>query len=232
MQFSTTVLAALFVSSTVFASALPELQDRDALAMPAGPELGDSASGGNDAGISDNEGGVEPQFDPQELTQDESTVKVEGRSIYEAAEDSEEGHIEARGGAGSKIVSCAYSYKGTKYLYGGCKATAPFGPAKGGMDCSCLSRTCVKKGTGTTIPRTTTTQYATKAGKCRKVARKSALPGDLIFWGCSGSSTSGIHHVGIYSKKGYVTHAPHTGTTVREEKIWTKAICPSVVRCW
>jgi len=84
----------------------------------------------------------EPDFDPQELTGDESKVHVEERDIP----------LEARAAsAASKIVKCARSYKGTKYLYGGCKSKAPFGPAKGGMDCSCLSRTCIKKGAGTTI---------------------------------------------------------------------------------
>ena len=84
----------------------------------------------------------EPEFDPQELTADESKVHVEERDIP----------LEARAAsAASKIVRCARSYKGTKYLWGGCQAKSPFGPAKGGMDCSCLSRTCIKKGAGTTI---------------------------------------------------------------------------------
>jgi len=84
----------------------------------------------------------EPDFDPQELTGDESQVHMEERDIP----------LKARAASSaSKIVKCARSYKGTKYLYGGCKSKAPFGPAKGGMDCSCLSRTCIKKGAGTTI---------------------------------------------------------------------------------
>lgn len=232
MQFSTTLLAALFLTSTAFASALPQAPEDNSVSLldSAGATNGTEIDA--DTGIDDNLDGT-PDFDPLELSQSEDSVKVEERSLYDSSEDLEERHhLEARATAAQKIVKCAYSYKGTKYLFGGCKSSAPFGPAKGGMDCSCLSRTCIKKGTGTTIPRTTKTQYPTKAGKCHKVARKSAKPGDMIFWGCKGSSTSGIHHVGIYSKKGYVTHAPHTGSTVREVKIWTSEICPSVVRCW
>jgi len=232
MQFSTTILAALFLTSSVFASALP--QDPDA--SVALPELGDASSTLNataiDEGIDDNLDG-EPEFDPAELTQDQSAVNLADRSLYDESEDLEEGsHIESRKTAAQKVVDCARSYKGTKYKFGACKAKAPFGPQSGYMDCSCLSRTCVKKGAGTTIPRTTKTQYPSKAGKCHKVARKSAKPGDLVFWGCKGSSTGGIHHVAIYSKKNYIVHAPKPGKTVREVKIWSAEICPSVVRCW
>jgi len=150
MQFSTTIIAALFLTSTAFATALPQVQEDASLAIP---DLDDSAVNATDidTGISDNEGGV-PEFDPLELTGDESSVKVEERSLYDNSEDlDDDSHIESRATAASKIVTCGRSYKGVKYLWGGCKSKAPFGPAKGGMDCSCLSRTCVKKGTGTTI---------------------------------------------------------------------------------
>jgi len=232
MQFSTTVLTALFLTSSVFVSALPQAQD----ASIAVSELVDSAgalnSTGIDEGIDDNLDG-EPDFDPAGLTQDEGTVQLADRALYDEAEElGEESHIEARKTNAQKVVDCARSYKGTKYKFGACKAKSPFGPQGGYMDCSCLSRTCVKKGTGTSIPRTTRTQYPSKAGKCHKVARKSAKPGDLVFWGCKGSATGGIHHVGIYSKKNYIVHAPKPGKTVSEVKIWSSGICPSVVRCW
>ncbi|KAH8598178.1 hypothetical protein B0O99DRAFT_55996 [Bisporella sp. PMI_857] len=225
MQF-TNILASLLLASSALAVAVPEINEGSLIARNetlTDIEEPDVANFDNTPDVAED--GVEPPFDPQELTGNEGSVKLDERDL-----DIEESKLWSRASPASKIVSCARSYKGTKYLYGGCKSTAPFGPAKGGMDCSCLSRTCIKKGTGTTIPRTTQTQYPTKAGKCRKVARGSAKPGDLLFWGCG--SSSGIHHVGVYSKKGYVTHAPHTGSTVREVKIWTSGICPSVLRCW
>jgi len=238
MQFSTTILTALFLTSSVFVSALPQAPD----ASLAIPELEDSASAlnatGTDEGIDDNLDG-EPDFDPAALTQDEGAIKLADRSLYDEADGFEaegqaveESRIESRKTAAQKVVDCARSYKGTKYKFGACKASAPFGPQNGYMDCSCLSRTCTKKGAGVTIPRTTKTQYPTRVGRCHKVARKSAKPGDLVFWGCKGSSTRGIHHVGIYSKKNFIVHAPKPGKTVQEVKIWSAEICPSVVRCW
>jgi hypothetical protein len=84
-----------------------------------------------------------PDFDPQELYGDASLVEVEERDLDDL-------NLEARSPA-SSIVSCARGYIGTTYLFGGCKSTPPFGPSRGGMDCSCLSRTCVYKATGKTI---------------------------------------------------------------------------------
>jgi hypothetical protein len=200
MQFSSTFVLSLFLASTALASAIP----RDDSVVVNGTVLEDGV----------------PDFDPLELYGEE--VGAHDERDLDA--------LEARGTDGDKIVSCARSYEGTKYLYGGCKANKPFGPASGGMDCSCLSRTCVYKGTGTVIPRTTKTQYPTKAGKCHQIARSSAKPGDLLFWGCG--TSAGIHHVGIYEKAGYVIHAPHTGTVVKSAKIWTSEICSHAVRCW
>jgi cell wall-associated NlpC family hydrolase len=74
--------------------------------------------------------------------------------------------------------------------------------------------------------RTTSTQYP--SNKCKRFLRKSAKPGDLLFWGCG--ENEGIHHVGIYSKPGYIVHAPKTGDKVKEAKIWTQGICPMAVR--
>lgn len=146
MQFSKAVLASIFLASTVFATALPQ-QDETSLALPDLPDLPDLDDAANAA---DNSTVVEDgaeEFDPLELTTDESTVHVEEKRHHIDGEP----HIEARNAASNKILACARSYKGTNYLFGGCKSKAPFGPVKGGMDCSCLSRTCVKKGTGTTI---------------------------------------------------------------------------------
>jgi hypothetical protein len=143
MQLSS-IFATLLLASSALSIALPqdlELDDTTALAS-------------NETVIED---GVEPAFDPQELAGlDESTVQVEERDI----DDEYASAIEKRSAA-SNIVKCARNLKGTKYLFGGCKSKSPFGPAKGGMDCSCLSRTCVKKGTGTTIRKSPVPPFQT-----------------------------------------------------------------------
>ncbi len=106
-----------------------------------------------------------PDFDPLELTLDESLVQIDERDVgdedlgvemlvSEGAEV-EKGVTKRAVSNGQKIVDCAKGYRGTRYLYGGCKSKAPFGPSSGGLDCSCLSRTCVYKGTGKTIRKET-----------------------------------------------------------------------------
>lgn len=141
MRFSKAILASLFFASTIFATAIPQPQDDSATTDVDIPSLDDGASSSNNTTVIED---GTPDFDPLELTTDESSV-VQERS-FEANKD----HIEARNAVGNKIVACAKSYKGTKYAFGHCKPNPPFGPSNG-MDCSCLSRTCIKKGTGTTI---------------------------------------------------------------------------------
>lgn len=217
MQLYATVLATLFITSSVLANAIPEVADEATL--DTSPALFNATES---TAVED---GV-PDFDPLELTgpptiQDEAKRDLDDQGTESAFE---------KRSAASTIVSCAAQLKGTRYLYGGCKAKAPFGPAKGGLDCSCLSRTCIYKGTHTQIPRTAATQYTTKDGKCHQIPRSSAKAGDLVFWGCG--EKGGVHHVAIVAKPGWIWHAPHTGDHVREAKIWTQGICSKAVRCW
>jgi hypothetical protein len=141
----TSIFATLLLASSALSIALPqdlELDDTTALAS-------------NETVIED---GVEPAFDPQELAGlDESTVEIEERDVDDIDEEYSS-TLDKRSPA-STILSCAKKLKGTRYQWGGCKDKAPFGPVKAGMDCSCLARTCVKKGTGTTIRKSTFPQY-------------------------------------------------------------------------
>lgn len=125
MQLST-ILAVLMASAAI------------ATAIPA-DDVSVMARDSSDDAVSFD--GV-PEFDAQELY-DDTVGQFDERDVDTG--------IESRATPAQKIVDCAKSWKGTKYLYGGCKAKKPFGAAKGGMDCSCLSRTCVYKGTGKTI---------------------------------------------------------------------------------
>jgi hypothetical protein len=128
-----TVITALLLASSAIASAIPDMSD---------DELLDLVSRDIDNSTEVFEG--VPDFDPKELYLDESL----GSGIEERDLDSD---LESRATPAQKIVSCAKSYIGVNYLWGGCKTKKPFGPSAGGMDCSCLSRTCVYKGTGKTI---------------------------------------------------------------------------------
>jgi hypothetical protein len=136
MQLYNAVLATLFITSAVFANAIPEVADEDAIAQ-AEVALNATEATAVEDGV--------PAFDPLELSgpptiQDEQKRDLDDEEVESALE---------KRSAASTIVSCAAKLKGTRYLYGGCKAKAPFGPAKGGLDCSCLSRSCVYAGTHT-----------------------------------------------------------------------------------
>ena len=41
-----------------------------------------------------------------------------------------------------------------------------------------------------------------------------------MFFGAAG----GVYHVGIYAGDGYIWHAPHPGTVVSKERIWTSDV--------
>jgi len=219
MQLKATLFATLFLTSAVFANAIPEVADE--LNTDVGLNAAESTA---------IEDGV-PSFDPLELSGPPTIADEQKRDLSDDDfEDEEEGSGIEKRSAASSIVAAAAKLKGTRYLYGGCKANKPFGPAKGGLDCSCLSRTSVYKGTKTTIPRTAAQQYTTKAGKCHQISRKSAKAGDLVFWGCG--ERGGVHHVAIFAKPGMIWHAPKTGDHVRLAKIWTAGLCSKAVRCW
>ena len=98
---------------------------------------------------------------------------------------------------GSKIVSEAEKYIGTKYVYGGSS------PA--GFDCSGLVQYTMKK-QGITVGRSSRDQY--KNGVA--VDRANLQAGDLVFF----SKGGGISHVGIYAGAGKVIHSPSPGHTV------------------
>ncbi|RPA77737.1 hypothetical protein BJ508DRAFT_416896 [Ascobolus immersus RN42] len=107
----------------------------------------------------------------------------------------------------------------------------------GGFDCSGLTQYAVCKSTGNkkVIGRTTKLQYFGKGGK--KLARKNAKPGDLVFWGkncdkCSGGTCPGVYHVAIWLGKNKVFHASKPGVPVGEGNFWKAEVCSKVVRYW
>ena len=110
----------------------------------------------------------------------------------------------------SRALSIAKSKNGDPYQYG---AAGPYR-----FDCSGLTSYAFAHA-GKTIPRTADEQWTTRT--IHHVYAKDRRPGDLVYF----HYRSGyVYHVGIYAGGGYVWHAPHTGTTVREERIWTSMV--------
>jgi cell wall-associated NlpC family hydrolase len=142
---------------------------------------------------------------------------------------------------------------GKPYVWGG---GGIHGPTKGGFDCSGLTQYSVYTAQKKTIrklitpllrcssrvrltnrlviARTAQTQYHSKLGK--HIPRAQAKAGDLLFWGKNGNCNTGVVHVGIFTKPGWMVNAAHTGVPVRNQKIWTsyggEKICPDAVRFW
>ncbi|KAL9130752.1 MAG: hypothetical protein Q9217_001148 [Psora testacea] len=135
------------------------------------------------------------------------------------------------GGSGQPIVDAAKKKEGIPYVWGGGGCD---GPSKGGFDCSGLTQYAVCQAGHGTIPRTAQTQYHSDMGK--HLPRADAKPGDLIFWGEGGDCANSVGHVGIFMSEGMMVNAAHTGTPVREQKIWIssggKSICDDAVRFW
>ena len=104
----------------------------------------------------------------------------------------------AASGNGSRLVSQAAKYIGTKYVYGG---TSP-----SGFDCSGLVQYCCRA-LGVSVNRSAAAQFSN--GKA--VSRSDLQPGDLVFFSKGGGR---ITHVVIYAGNGQVIHAPRTGRTV------------------
>jgi cell wall-associated NlpC family hydrolase len=86
------------------------------------------------------------------------------------------------------------------------------------FDCSGLTSYVFEKALGHTLPRSSREQY--RAAK--KISRKDAQPGDLVFF-----FEKGAHHVGIYIGNGKMIDAPHRGARVRVSPIsgswWSKS---------
>lgn len=74
------------------------------------------------------------------------------------------------------------------------------------FDCSGLTRWCMLKGAGKTLPRTAAQQQISTLGT--NVAIDKAQPGDLIFYGFPAT------HVAIYVGEGNVISAPRPGKKV------------------
>ncbi|WP_226913388.1 C40 family peptidase [Gephyromycinifex aptenodytis] len=102
---------------------------------------------------------------------------------------------------GRQAVSIASTKRGTPYRWG---ATGPRS-----FDCSGFTSWTFKR-LGKSIPRTAHQQYRASM----KISRRSARPGDLVFYGGKRK-----YHVGIYAGNGRMWHAPRTGDVVKLAKV-------------
>lgn len=102
--------------------------------------------------------------------------------------------------AWKEALDYAMDKRGTPYLWGG--------TSDSGFDCSGLMLRAYEKA-GIELPRTASEQYSAYS---KKISWDELRPGDLVFF-------SGLGHVGMISKPGYMVHAPHSGDVVKEEKL-------------
>ncbi|MFI6175978.1 C40 family peptidase [Nonomuraea sp. NPDC051191] len=107
----------------------------------------------------------------------------------------------------------AMDKRGTPYVWGGA--------SERGYDCSGLMLRAYEDA-GIELPRVAADQYGAFS---KKIAWKDLKPGDLVFF-------SGLGHVGMISKPGYMVHSPHTGDVVKEERLsqWRRQAFVGAVR--
>lgn len=105
-------------------------------------------------------------------------------------------------------LEVAISKKGDPYVYGAA------GPSR--FDCSGLTMFSFGKA-GLYLPRSAAAQYS----YVRHIPKSKLHRGDLIFFHSGGY----VYHVAIFlgrhDHKVWLLHAPHTGTVVQRDPIWT-----------
>jgi cell wall-associated NlpC family hydrolase len=110
-------------------------------------------------------------------------------------------------GRGAQVVAIAMRYLGVPYVYGGASPR--------GFDCSGFTG-YVYAQLGVALARSADGQYRSVT----RIARSEAVPGDLVFYLSGGSA----YHVGIYLGGNQMIAAPHSGTVVRVQDIYSANI--------
>jgi cell wall-associated NlpC family hydrolase len=110
-------------------------------------------------------------------------------------------------GRAHAVAQLAAAQRGKPYVYG---ASGPRA-----FDCSGLI-TYVYARAGIQLPH----NAAAQARMSRRVG--SPVPGDLVFF-WSGN-TSNVYHVGVYAGYGAMYSAPHSGSNVKLQPIWSRQV--------
>ena len=146
----------------------------------------------------------------EQAAQAAATVRysANGRSVGVALGVSDTGidpgSIPAPNAGASAAIVYARAQIGKPYRYAGAGPDA--------FDCSGLTMMAWAQG-GVSMTHGSQAQWASFP----KVPIPSLKPGDLVFFGSSGSSN---HHVGLYVGGGTMIEAPHTGAVVRYSTIY------------
>ena len=132
----------------------------------------------------------------EEIIEAEEAAKVAAQQQISSPNRGEITSGTASSASGNAIVSYAYNFIGTPYVYG---ATGP-----DTFDCSGFTSYVYANAAGINITRTTYSQM----GVGTPVSYDQLQPGDLVF-------TYGGDHVGIYVGGGQYIHAPQPGDSVK-----------------
>jgi len=106
----------------------------------------------------------------------------------------------------ARALAFARAQIGEPYVWG---AAGP-----NSWDCSGLTMGAWRAG-GISLPHYSVAQYS----QSTPISRSQLRPGDLVFWGSSGSPSS-IYHVALYAGNGMIIQAPRTGRDVEEVSMY------------
>jgi cell wall-associated NlpC family hydrolase len=142
-------------------------------------------------------------------------VAALGLSMFSAT--SAEAHKSKRDRKIHHGLEVAINQKGDRYSYGS------DGP--GAFDCSGLTMYSFGKA-GLYLPRSSDAQ----ARFARHIPKKKLRRGDFVFF----HSGRHVYHVAVYlghhDGKRWILHAPHSGTVVQRDPIWTKSWSAGTLR--
>ena len=114
---------------------------------------------------------------------------------------------------GVRVVHIAASKQGTPYRYGAAGPRA--------FDCSGFTRWVFAR-VGRHLPH----NAAAQKRAVRHITGSHRRRGDLVFFASHGH----VYHVGIYAGHNRIWHAPHTGSRVHRERLWTSRVTYGRVR--
>ncbi|MBW8481530.1 C40 family peptidase [Actinomadura parmotrematis] len=109
------------------------------------------------------------------------------------------------------VIKAAYTRLGWPYVWGG------ESEAEGGYDCSGLMQYAFARA-GIRLPRVAADQA--RAGWVLPYSK--AQPGDMLIWANDPTAPGYISHIALYIGGGKMVAAPHTGTVVQVQNVYTR----------